>query len=98
MAYEIEYSNDAIDHLRHLTARQRSILFDAVDEQLANQPNVETRNRKLMRPNPLAVWELRIEDLRAYYDIDESKQLVIINAIGIKRGNIVWIGGEEVPL
>jgi len=33
LAYRIEYSPDTEEHLRFLTARQRKIVFDAVDEQ-----------------------------------------------------------------
>jgi mRNA-degrading endonuclease RelE of RelBE toxin-antitoxin system len=82
-----------------LTARQRAIVFDAVDEQLGNQPAVETRNRKPMRPNPVAPWELRIGDLRVYYDIQEEPEpRVTIVAVGIKVRNRVRIGGEEIEL
>ena len=99
MAYRITYSPAAEEHLRALTARQRATLFDTVDEQLAHQPAVETRNRKPMRPNPVAPWEPRIGELRAYYDIEEQpEQVVTILAIGIKDRDRVLIGGEEVPL
>ena len=69
MPYRIEYSPDARDHLRTLTARQQSLVLDTVDAQLIHQPGVETRNRKRMRSNPIAPWELRIGDLRVYYEI-----------------------------
>ncbi|MCK6629060.1 MAG: hypothetical protein L6R45_28270 [Anaerolineae bacterium] len=83
MPYRIEYSREAIDHLRDLSARQRSIVFDAVDEQLLYEPTVETRNRKLMRPNPLAIYELRVGDLRVYYDVeDDPETAVVIRAVG----------------
>lgn len=99
MAYKIEYSLDAEDHLRALTARQQGIVLDTVDKQLTSQPMVETKNRKPMRPNPLASWELRIGKLRVYYDIEEeTEKLVYIVAIGIKERNRVWIGGEEIDL
>jgi mRNA-degrading endonuclease RelE of RelBE toxin-antitoxin system len=99
MAYQIDYSPEAEGHLRALTARQRVIVFDTIDEQLAHQPAVETRNRKPMRPNPLAPWELRIDDLRVYYDIKEDpEQRVTIVAIGRKDHNRILIGGEEVEL
>ena len=99
MAYGIEYSPETDRHLRALTASQRSTVFDMVDEQLAHQPAVETRNRKPMRPNPLAPWELRIGDLRVYYDIEEEpEKRVTILAIGVKHGNRVIIGGEEYEL
>ena len=99
MPYQIEYSPDAEGHLRALTARQRATVFDTVDEQLAHEPTVETRNRKPMRPNPIAPWELRVGDLRVYYDVgEESDTRVTILAVGIKDRNRVLIGGKEIKL
>lgn len=99
LAYRIEYSPATDQHLRALTARQRAIVFDGVDEQLTHQPNVETRNRKPMRPNPVAPWELRLGELRIYYDIEEeSRQVVTILAIGVKERSRILIGGEEIEL
>lgn len=60
-----------------LTARHRAIVVDAVEKQLSYEPMVETRNRKPMRPNPLAPWELRIGSLRVYYDIQEEPDRVV---------------------
>jgi hypothetical protein len=58
-----------------------------------------------MRPNPLAPWELRIGDLRVYYDIhdthvveDKPEPRVLVLAVGIKDRNRLIIGGEEVKL
>lgn len=98
MPYTIEYSPETEEHLAALTARQRSTVFDTVDEQLSHQPTVETKNRKPMRPNPIAPWELRIGKLRVYYDVDELKKIVTILAIGVKERNRVRIAGEEVDL
>jgi mRNA-degrading endonuclease RelE of RelBE toxin-antitoxin system len=99
MSYRVEYSPETEEHLRTLTAFQRSIVFDAVDRQLTHQPNVETRNRKPMRPNPVAPWELRVRDLRVYYDVvEEPEKLVIVLAVGIKVGNRVLIAGKEIEL
>ncbi|HAG85261.1 MAG TPA: plasmid stabilization protein ParE [Cyanobacteria bacterium UBA12227] len=80
--------------MQTFTAREQRIIRDAMIEQLSNEPTVPTRNRKEMRPNLLAVWELRIGDFRVYYDIDEEESIVDIRAIGIKEGNQVRIGGE----
>jgi len=99
LAYTIEYSPETLGHFRVLTARQRVTVLDAVDVQLAYEPAVETRNRKPMRPNPLAPWELRIGDLRVYYDVEEVPEpKVYIRAIGIKERNRVWIAGKEFEL
>ena len=62
-----------------------------------HQPAVETRNRKPMRPNPVALWKLRIGNLRVYYDAEEDPELVVfIRAVGIKERNRVRIGREVI--
>lgn len=99
MPYQIRYSPDADDHLQHLTARERATVLDRVDQQLVHQPTVETRNRRPMRPNPIAPWELRIGHLRVYYDVqDMPEAMVSIRAIGIKRRDHVHIGREVMEL
>ena len=70
-----------------------------MDDQLTHQPTVETRNRKPMRPNPLAPWELRIGELRVYYDVAaEPEQVVYIRAVGVKERNRIRIAGEVFEL
>jgi hypothetical protein len=61
LPYTIEYSPEAEEHLQRLTARERKTVLDTVDRQLVNQPNVETKNRKPMRPNPIAPWSFALE-------------------------------------
>ena len=72
------------------------MVFDTVDDQLTHEPSVETRNRKPMRPNPLAPWELRIGELRVYYQISEDPEQIV--AVGVKDRNRVLIGGKEIRL
>lgn len=97
MAYRIEYRPIVKQHFRTLTARQRSIVLDSVDEQLSYEPTVITRNRFLMRPDSIATWELRIEELRVYYDVEEDpEQVVYILSVGVKEGNLVRIGTEVI--
>jgi hypothetical protein len=60
VAYQIEFDEAVSGHLRYLTARERSIVFAAIETQLAYEPLTETRNRKPLRPNPIAPWELRV--------------------------------------
>ena len=99
MKYRIEYSPETEEHFRYLSKRQQGIVLDAVERQLQFQPDIETRNRKPMRPNPLAPWELRIGTLRVYYDFEDSpERVVFIRAVGIKQRNNVKIGREMIQL
>lgn len=99
MPYSIQYSPDAEDHLRALTARQQAIVLDMADKQLIHRPTVETGNRRPMRPNPVAPWELRIGNLRVYYDVEEEPEPIVrIRAVGVKQRNRVRIGREVIEL
>lgn len=82
-----------------MTARQQAVVLDTVDRQLSTSPMQPTRNRKHLRPNPLAPWALRIGDLRVYYRVEaESRPRVVVVAVGTKDGNVVRIAGEEIQL
>jgi mRNA-degrading endonuclease RelE of RelBE toxin-antitoxin system len=99
MAYRIEYSPDAEEHLQVLPVWQRKIILDGVDKQLYHHPTKQTKNRKPMRPNPLAPYELRFGNLRVYYDVTHHPEpVVLIRAIGIKEHNVLRIGGKVIQL
>ena len=99
MAYEIEFAKAVKKHLDVLTAGQRSTVLDAIERQLTNEPSRETRNRKPLRPNPVAPWELRVQDLRVFYEVNEGPPAVVqILAVGVKTRESLRIGGEEIKL
>ena len=52
-----------------------------------------------MWPNPVAPWDLRVGDLRVYYDVAvHPAPVVYVRAVGIKDRNRVRIGGEVIEL
>lgn len=60
---------------------------------------VETLNRKALRPNPLAPWELRVGEARVFYDVTtKGSNVVSVVAVGVKSGNRLMIGGKEIQL
>lgn len=100
MAYQIEFAESVKKQFKTLTARQRVIILDAIERQLIDEPLKETRNRKVLRPNPLAPWELRVGDLRVFYepDIVETAKKIRVLALGRKEGNKLYIGEKVVEL
>ena len=99
MPFRIEYDPATEEHLVALSTREAGIVLDSVVGQLVHQPTVVTRNRKPLRPNPLAPWELRIGDLRVYYDVQvEPEPVVTIRAVGVKDHNRLRIAGREFQL
>lgn len=99
MAYQIEFAKAVKRHLEVLTAGQRSTVLDAIERQLTNEPSKETRNQKPLRPNPVAPWELRVRELRVFYEVSEGPPAVVrILAVGVKTREALRIGGEEIKL
>ena len=78
--------------------RERQAILDGIDEQLVYEADVETRNRKRLRPNRTSEWEVRIGKYRVFYDVHQSDQIVEVRMIGEKRGNLVLVRGAEYKL
>jgi mRNA-degrading endonuclease RelE of RelBE toxin-antitoxin system len=99
--FEIAFSEDVYEHIKAIERKYYGLIRESLQEQLSLTPNTETRNRKvLQQPAPFhAVWELRFgpqNRFRALYEIDEEARVVLILAIGVKEGNRLLIGGEEI--
>jgi mRNA-degrading endonuclease RelE of RelBE toxin-antitoxin system len=97
VAYEIRFASSARRHLHEFIVGERAVILAAIETHLSHQPLVETRNRKRLRPNPIAPWELRVRTMRVFYEVDQPGVVTVL-AIGAKRGNRLYIGGEEIQL
>jgi mRNA-degrading endonuclease RelE of RelBE toxin-antitoxin system len=97
-SYQIEVTEEAKGDLSYYTAFERKIIVSEIREQLTHQPLVETKNRKPLRDNPLASWELRVGKYRVFYEVNETSSTVSIVSIGHKEHNVFLIRGKEVQL
>ena len=93
--FRIELTPEAIDDLESLKKFDQRRLVAAIEVQLPHEPTRETRNRKRLRPNDLAEWELRIEAFRVFYDVLAANEVVKVVAIGLKVGTDLFIHGEK---
>jgi mRNA-degrading endonuclease RelE of RelBE toxin-antitoxin system len=109
MPYEVDFAASVKLQLDALPAGQRARVLDMIERQLVHGPLAETRNRKPLRPNPVAPWELRVGEIRVFYDVEESdvdadveqagaKGTVHVLAVGWKTGNVLRISGKEIEL
>lgn len=100
MAFEINFTSNAANHVRAYRKFEQKIILDAIEEQLSCEPTVETRNRKRLGENELSDWELRIDNYRVFYDvfIKDEDRIVQIKAVGHKEHNTLYIGGKEFQL
>ncbi len=96
--YHIEVTEEAQADLRYYRAFERKIITSEIRVQLSDQPLSETKNRKPLRENPIATWELRVGRFRIFYDVDRATQTVAIVSVGHKQHNVLLVRGKEVVL
>jgi mRNA-degrading endonuclease RelE of RelBE toxin-antitoxin system len=94
--FRIELTPEAADDLESMRTFDARRVVAAIESQLTHEPTRETRNRKRLRPNELAEWELRVDVFRVFYDVLD--EVVKIVAIGLKQGNELFIHGERYEL
>jgi mRNA-degrading endonuclease RelE of RelBE toxin-antitoxin system len=93
--FRVELSDNALDDLRPLRKTEQVLILDSIETFLAHDPLSETRRRKPLRSNPIASWELRIDQFRVFYDVDAGAEVVLIKAVGWKDHNTLFFRGKE---
>lgn len=90
MTYEIFMAPEAVNDLKSLSARNRSILLDAIEKHLRNEPDKISRSRiKRLRGTAKAHYRLRVGEFRGFFDVAEMSVEVL--AIIPKTSAIVWL-------
>jgi mRNA-degrading endonuclease RelE of RelBE toxin-antitoxin system len=88
MAYQIGWTAEANVDLTYLRRNDEVLARRATPRFLSDQPTLESTKRRPMSPNPYgAPWELRLDNVRVLYDIDEDAHVVRILRVAEKRGN-----------
>src|SRR5437867_196158 len=102
-AFTLVYDPQATGHLDAIELKYHSLIRRTIKEQLEFEAETPTRNRKVLE-QPIALgarWELRLgpdNRFRVFYRVDAEQRHVRILGIGVKQGNRIFIGGEEVKL
>lgn len=92
--YDIELTPQATEDLRWFRTHEQREIVETIQQQLRYEPLVQTRNRKPMRLNETADWELRIRHFRVLYTVDTMVRIIEIQRIGEKRGNRFFFRGR----
>ena len=93
--FEVVFSFSALHDLRALRKYEQQIVMDGIYSQLLNEPARETSNRKRMRSNGVANWEMRVGRYRVFYEVEEQARIVTVLAVGFKIGNQLFVRGEK---
>lgn len=96
--YHINFTASAREDLIWFRKFDQQRIISAIETQLKHEPALITPQRKRLRPNQLAEWEVRAGLFRIFYDVNDTERIVSIAAIGHKQGNTLYIRGKEYQL
>ena len=101
--YQVIYAPVVYSHLRRIERKYYGLIKEAIELQLEFEPETETPNRKQLAPSTEleADGELRCgpnNRFRVFYWVDQASRKVFVVAVGVKTGNRLRIGREEVKL
>lgn len=99
--YSLIYAPETFKHLEYIDRKYHRLIETVLEQQLCHEPGHTTRNRKPLErlAFSIATWELRFgpeNRFRVFYQIQNMENTVWILAIGIKKGNRLFIGGKEI--
>jgi hypothetical protein len=93
----VKLGPDAVGQFKALKAAGRARLKVAMFAALGDDAAIANQNRfRLRRPSGQFEFEFRDGDLRVFYRIEDDQ--VLVDAIGRKRGNQLFISGRKVTL
>lgn len=71
MKYDIFFAPEAIQDLKRLSARNRSIVQDAIERHLRYEPEKTSKSRvKRLRGISRPQYRLRVDEIRVFYDVE----------------------------
>ena len=96
MSWTVDLKESVIDDLRWFGKKDGRKLLKEAEQHFTADPLLESRNMKSLRPNPVAERELRLfGKYRVLFNVDEENEEVTIILVGEKRGNSLFVQGEE---
>jgi len=91
MRREIIFAPEAVEDLKRLPARDRSIIRDAIEKHLRHQAGKVSKSRIKRLPGlSQPQYRLRVEGFRVFYDV--TGDVVEVLAVVPKSGTAAWLG------
>jgi mRNA-degrading endonuclease RelE of RelBE toxin-antitoxin system len=96
MDFTVNITPSARADIRYFKAYEQRIIATGIRTFLTRDALVETDRRKLLELNELASWELRIDNYRVFYDVEDDTVHII--AVGHKNHNDLYVREKKVQL
>ena len=97
MIYRVSLTESAKQDLGSFDVHDQRIIVAGILTHLRLDPEVRSRKKKPLQPNPISPWELRIDRFRVFYSVKEGNEVKVV-AVGHKEHNVLFVRGKEVEL
>lgn len=96
MPWTVTLRESVIKDLRYFGRKLGRFILKEARKQLAQDPLMDSRQMRTLRPNALAQRELRLfGKYRVLFNVDAASRVVDMVVIGEKRGNSLIVQGRE---
>lgn len=94
MAFEVLYSDEAVEELKGLRAFDRTTILDHIEEVLAVNPTLESKAKvkRLKEPAPSA-YRFRVGGFRIFYDV-EGETVSVLRILS-KEASLEYLRSES---
>src|SRR5262245_60626532 len=80
--FEIKLTDGAIEDLEIFSKSEQKKILEGLESQLTLDAAQENDDRKRLQSGGLAEWEVRLGNVRVFYDVDIQTGTVKIEAVG----------------
>jgi mRNA-degrading endonuclease RelE of RelBE toxin-antitoxin system len=80
--FDIKFTNCAIEDLGLFPKSEQKWIVTALESKLKTGAAKESGDRKRLRLKGAGGWEIRLGDVRVFYNVDMVNEMVKIEAIG----------------
>jgi mRNA-degrading endonuclease RelE of RelBE toxin-antitoxin system len=80
--FEIKFTDRAFEDLDIFSKTEKRLILTGLESQLTADAAEENDDRKRLHFDGLAEWEIRLGNVRVFYDVDVQTRTVKIEAVG----------------
>ena len=80
--FEIKFTERALEDLEIFSKSEQQQILTGLESELSADAAQENEDRKRLHSDGLAEWEIRLGNVRVFYDVDIQTRTVKIEAVG----------------
>lgn len=80
--FDIRFTERAVEDLQDFSKSDQERILKDLESELTQDAAAETRDRKRLHPQGPVEWELRLGNVRVFYDVNIENRIVKVEAVG----------------